>query len=148
MAEGLSQSHLSAADARELLIGAVSRPSPSGQEAEVARFLSGWMAERGFRAHIDEAGNAVGERGHGPATVVLLGHIDTVPGDIPVRVEDGKLYGRGSVDAKGPFCTFVAAVAGLPDEVLAPARFVCVRATEEEAPSSKGARHAARQYTP
>ena len=143
MAEGLP-----VADARELLIGAVSRPSPSGQEAEVARFLRGWMAERGFRAHIDEAGNAVGERGHGPATVVLLGHIDTVPGQVPVRVEDGKLYGRGSVDAKGPFCTFVAAVAGLPASVLDQARFVCVGATEEEAPSSKGAHHAARQYTP
>lgn len=135
-------------EARELVCQAVALPSVSGEEGPLARFLVEWMAARGFRAHVDEAGNAVGERGHGPLTVVLLGHIDTVPGDIPVRVEDGLLYGRGSVDAKGSFCAFVAAVAALPETALAGARFICVGATEEEAPSSRGARHALRVYTP
>ena len=45
------------------------------------------------------------------AQIVLLGHIDTVPGHIPVRIENGELWGRGAVDAKGPLCTFVAAAA-------------------------------------
>ncbi|WP_102126765.1 [LysW]-lysine hydrolase [Deinococcus planocerae] len=130
-----------AGSARTLVAGAVSIPSPSGEEAEVAAFLTGWMAAHGFEAHVDAAGNAVGERGEGPLTVMLLGHIDTVPGDIPVRVEGDVLHGRGSVDAKGSFCAFVAAVAALPQEALAGARFVCVGATEEEAPSSRGARH-------
>ncbi|MBB5232679.1 [LysW]-lysine hydrolase [Deinococcus budaensis] len=134
--------------ARELVAGAVAIPSVSGEEGAAAAFLTGWMAGHGFAAHIDQAGNAVGERGSGPLTVVLLGHIDTVPGDIPVRVEDGVLHGRGSVDAKGSFCAFVAAVAALPPAALAGARFVCVGATEEEAPSSRGARHAARAYQP
>ena len=50
------------------------------------------------------------------AQIVLLGHIDTVPGHIPVRIEDGVLWGRGAVDAKGPLCTFVAAAtAAAPD---------------------------------
>ena len=32
------------------------------------------------------------------------------PGQLPVRIEgDDLLYGRGSVDAKGPLATFVAA---------------------------------------
>ncbi|WP_407541492.1 [LysW]-lysine hydrolase [Deinococcus radiomollis] len=140
---------LQVADARELLLGAISISSESGQERAVAEYLSGWMAQRGFTAHIDAAGNAVGERGDGPRTVVLLGHIDTVPGHIPVRVDDqGVLHGRGSVDAKGSFCTFVAAVAGLDAETLRLARFVCVGATEEEVPSSKGAHFAAGQYRP
>ena len=69
------------------------------------------MKTRGFDTHVDRAGNAVGVKGNGPRRIVLLGHIDTVPGDIPVRVEDGVLYGRGSVDAKGPLATFVAAAA-------------------------------------
>ena len=46
-----------------------------------------------------------------PRTIVLLGHIDTVPGNIPVRIENDLLYGRGSVDAKGPLATFVAGAA-------------------------------------
>ena len=132
-----------------MLIQAIATPSVSGQEDAVARFLTGWMSARGFQAHVDAAGNAVGVRGDGPRTVVLLGHIDTVPGDIPVRVDEhGVLHGRGSVDAKGSFCTFVAAVAGLGDEALARTRFVCVGATEEEVPSSKGAHFAAGQYAP
>ncbi|WP_425147932.1 [LysW]-lysine hydrolase [Deinococcus sp.] len=141
--EALSQQTL------ELLVRAVEIPSVSGQEAQVADYLRGWMNANGFQAHIDAAGNAVGERGHGPKTVLLLGHIDTVAGQIPVRLDEaGVLHGRGSVDAKGSFCTFVAAVAGLDDATLARARFVCIGATEEEAPSSKGAHHAARHYRP
>lgn len=131
-----------------LLRGAVERFSPSGQEREVAAYLTRWMAARGFTAGVDAAGNAVGTRGNGPLTVVLLGHIDTVPGELPVRVEGGLLYGRGSVDAKGSFCTFAAATAELPPQVLARATFVCVGATEEEAPSSQGARFALTQYQP
>lgn len=134
--------------ARDLVSGAVALSSVSGEEARVAAYLTGWMSAHGFAAHIDGAGNAVGERGSGPRTVVLLGHIDTVPGEIPVRVEGGMLHGRGSVDAKGSFCAFVAAVAALPPQALEGTRFVCVGATEEEAPSSRGARHALRQYVP
>ncbi|GGL70360.1 N-acetyl-lysine deacetylase [Deinococcus aerolatus] len=129
-------------EARELLIGAVSVPSLSGQEGEVAAYLCSWMEARGFAVRVDEAGNAVGARGNGPYTVALLGHMDTVPGDIPVQVDaDGVLHGRGSVDAKGSLCTFVAAVAALPPEALNHVRFVVIGATEEEAPSSRGARH-------
>ncbi len=138
----------SISEARELLRQAVAIPSLSGQEQEVAAFLSGWMAQRGFRAHVDSAGNAVGERGSGPLTVALLGHMDTVPGEIPVRIEDGVLHGRGSVDAKGSLCTFMAAVAALPDTALAAARFVVIGATEEEAPSSRGARHVMHSLNP
>lgn len=65
------------------------------------------MSGLGFRTHIDAAGNAVGELGDSGPQVVLLGHIDTVTGVVPVRVEDGRLYGRGAIDAKGPFATFI-----------------------------------------
>jgi LysW-gamma-L-lysine carboxypeptidase len=85
--------------------------SLSGEEANAVNYLVAEMKTRGFDTHVDRAGNAVGVKGNGPRRIVLLGHIDTVPGDIPVRVEDGVLYGRGSVDAKGPLATFVAAAA-------------------------------------
>ena len=137
------------AAAIELLRGLVAIPSLSHQEAEASAWLVAQMAAVGFeRAFVDAAGNAVGELGPADAaqTVVLLGHIDTVPGDIPVRIEatpaGDTLYGRGSVDAKGPLATFVAAAARLGG-AWAHAhnlRLVVVGAVEEEAASSKGAR--------
>lgn len=122
-----------------LLRRMVEIPSLSGQEGTLAAFLVGAMRDLGFQADVDGAGNAIGVLGDGPAEIVLLGHMDTVPGAIPVRVEDGQLYGRGSVDAKGPLAAFIlaAAEAGpLPGK-----RLVVVGATEEEAASSRGARH-------
>lgn len=97
------------------------------------------MSERGFRASIDDAGNAVGEIGDGPMHVVLLGHIDTVPGEIAVRVEDGELVGRGAVDAKGPLAAFVSAAT----KPIAGVRVTVVGAVEEESPTSAGARYRA-----
>ena len=96
------------------------------------------MEALGFRAHIDGAGNAVGELGDGERTVLLLGHIDTVPGLIDVRREGSLLYGRGAVDAKGPLATFVAAAARAGAD--SDRRIVVVGAVEEEAATSKGAR--------
>jgi LysW-gamma-L-lysine carboxypeptidase len=122
-------------------------PSVSGQEGQVARFLVDQMRGLGFHSYVDGAGNAVGEAGSGPQ-IVLLGHIDTVPGVVPVRIEDGKLYGRGSVDAKGPFATFVAAAARLLARGELRARLVLVGAVEEEAASSKGAHYVVDRYAP
>ncbi|HEY1017306.1 MAG TPA: acetyl-lysine deacetylase, partial [Herpetosiphonaceae bacterium] len=75
-----------------LLERMVSIPSLSTDEAALAAFLVEAMAAAGFDAHIDEAGNAIGAIGAGAETVVLLGHMDTVPGAIPVRIEDGALW--------------------------------------------------------
>lgn len=102
------------------------------------------MAERGFRASVDDAGNAVGEIGDGPTHVVLLGHIDTVPGEIPTRIEAGELVGRGAVDAKGPLAAFVAAAT----KRVAGVRVTVVGAVEEESPTSAGARHRATLAAP
>jgi LysW-gamma-L-lysine carboxypeptidase len=122
-------------------------PSVSGQEAHLAHFLVAQMRALGFHSYVDDAGNAVGEAGDGPE-VVLLGHIDTVPGVVPVRIADGKLYGRGAVDAKGPFAVFVAAVARLLVRAERRARLVLVGAVEEEAASSKGAHYIVDRYAP
>lgn len=119
-----------------LVGGLVAIPSVSRGERDAVEWLVDRMRERGFRASIDTAGNAVGEIGGGPTHVVLLGHIDTVPGEIPVRIEDGELVGRGAVDAKGPLAAFVAAAT----EPVEGVRVTVVGAVEEESPTSKGAR--------
>jgi len=123
----------------ELLTKLVSIPSPSGHEAKAANFLTGWMNGHGFAAHVDDAGNAVGIKGDGPHEILLLGHIDTFPGDVPVRREGDILYGRGTVDAKGPLSAFAAATA--PMEIPKGWRVTVVGAVEEESATSKGARH-------
>ncbi len=69
----------------------------------------------GLDAHIDDVGNMVaqlpGTSAENTNPIVLLGHMDTVTGVIPVRLEDGLLYGRGAVDAKGPLAAFLCAAA-------------------------------------
>ncbi len=127
-----------------LLRGLVEIPSVSRREGDAVEWLVARMAERGFRANVDDAGNAVGEIGDGPVHVVLLGHIDTVPGEIAVRIEGDELVGRGAVDAKGPLTAFVAAATEPPAGV----RVTVVGAVEEESPTSKGARFRATQTAP
>jgi [amino group carrier protein]-lysine/ornithine hydrolase len=112
-------------------------PSPSYNEAALARELVRSMTELGFSAYVDEAGNAIGElvRGPGP-TVMLLGHMDTVPETLPARSAEGRLYGRGAVDAKGPLAAMICAAAGAADFR---GRLVVIGAVEEETPASRGA---------
>ncbi len=135
----------------DLLRELVTIESFSGNETRAARFLAGQMARLGYDSHVDPAGNAVGIRDTShplPAprvTIVLLGHIDTVPGTIPVRIEKGVLYGRGSVDAKGPLATLV--VAGALARLPAGTRLIVAGAVEEETATSRGARQIARDYS-
>lgn len=134
----------------ELLEQCVRIPSLSGQERAVAEFLCAAMRERGFdHAFIDEAGNAVGVIGNGARQMVLLGHMDTVGGEVPVRYENGALYGRGTVDAKGALCAFVLAAAQVAPLVRQRDwTLIVIGAVEEETASSKGARFVAAQYQP
>lgn len=138
--------NVSDSNAVKLLTGLVERYSPSREEHPAVQFLVEEMAGMGFRAFVDGAGNAVGEMGHGKKTLILLGHIDTVPGNIPVRREGHILYGRGTVDAKGPLATFVCAAA--KNGILPGWRVVVVGAVEEESATSKGARNVLKEYTP
>ncbi len=130
----------------DTLIGLVSQYSPSGQEHGAVEWLVARMKSLGYaEAFIDEAGNAVGVMGRGPKQVVLLGHIDTVPGEIKVEQDGILLYGRGTVDAKGPLACFTDAVAqvGAVDGW----QFIVVGALEEER-DSDGARYVATKYRP
>jgi LysW-gamma-L-lysine carboxypeptidase len=149
---GLScQVDLSTRDAREradieLVRGLVAIESLSGGEGVAVAFLRAAMAARGFRILEDPAGNAVGTVGRGDRHVVLLGHIDTVPGRIPVRIEDDVLWGRGAVDAKGPLATFVAAASAAAERLKV--RVTVVGAVGEEVIGSPGANQVAKWPAP
>ncbi|MCU4743653.1 [LysW]-lysine hydrolase [Halobacteria archaeon AArc-m2/3/4] len=120
-------------DARELLVDLVSIPSPSGEEAAAAERLADFFEAHDREVWIDDVGNV---RAPADDAVLLTSHIDTVPGEIPVRVEteDGEevLWGRGSVDATGPLAAMAAAA------VRTGVSFVGVVGEET---NSRGARH-------
>ena len=119
--------------ARGLLVDLVGTPSPSGEERACADLLVSFFETHGREAWLDEVGNV---RAPADDSLLLTSHIDTVPGDIPVRVEetDGveSLWGRGSVDATGPLAAM--AVAAVETGVS----FVGVVGEETD---SRGARH-------
>ncbi len=133
------------ADAIELVRQMVQIPSPSCQEGRLAAFVCRAMADLGFRAGIDATGNVHGsiERGPGPH-VLLLGHLDTAGDQLPTSIRDGRLYGRGAVDAKGPLAAMICAAARA---VQATGTITVVGAVEEETPGSRGA-VAVRQHYP
>src|SRR3989442_13747634 len=116
----------------------ISIPSPSTQERALGQWLVARLRAMGFAARRDEVGNVVAFWGSGPREVILLGHMDTVPGFIPVRREGNHLFGRGAVDAKGPLVAAITAVARQP--AGAACRFTVIAAVAEEG-GPRGARH-------
>jgi len=59
--------------------------SPSGSEDKLVDFLEPVMERMGYRTKRDSTGNLFGVLGNGKTSVLLLGHLDTVEGEIPVR---------------------------------------------------------------
>jgi LysW-gamma-L-lysine carboxypeptidase len=114
--------------------------SPSGKEQDIANFLAKEMRKLGFQVGVDGIGNVIGVVGEGEPTIFLCGHMDTVAGHLPLRVEEGKIYARGAVDAKGPLAAMVIAAAEAAKEPTFKGKVLVVSAVEEEA-TSRGVRH-------
>lgn len=103
-------------EAVRLLVDSLRIYSPTGGESEMASFLVESMGRLGYsRVRTDGAGNALGEIGSGKVRLLLCGHMDTVPGNLPVRVTDDAVSGRGAADAKSPLCSLLLAGAAAAD---------------------------------
>jgi len=113
--------------------------SPSGKEEEISNFLAKEMEDIGFRVRKDKIGNVIGEIGQGKPVILLCGHMDTVEGYIPVRVENSKLYGRGAVDAKAPLAAMIVAASTFLKEDF-PGKILVVGVVDEEG-SGRGIKH-------
>lgn len=87
----------------KLLLDLVKIPSVSGQEKAVGEYIyqkleniGGFKLEKQF---IDkDRFNIIARRGKPKKW--LVAHMDTVPGDVPIRITKTKIYGRGSTDNK------------------------------------------------
>ncbi|WP_435155618.1 [LysW]-lysine hydrolase [Haladaptatus sp. DFWS20] len=133
LSKPMTTTKITQSEAHDLLVELVETPSVSGNEEDCADLLVSFFEERDREAWIDDAGNV-----HAPGNGILLtSHIDTVPGEIPVELDDGVLWGRGSVDAKGPL-TAMAVIA-----FETGASFVGVVGEETD---SRGARHLVENY--
>ncbi len=119
--------------------------SPTGCESQISGYLENTMKKLGFTVYIDEVGNLIGETEQGKPEILLCGHMDTVPGQIPFRREGHHLYGRGAVDAKGSLAAMiVAAHKTVQEGCKAKIKVACL--IDEEG-QSKGARHLPKEVT-
>jgi acetylornithine deacetylase len=114
-----------------------------GGETAVATYVRGWLASHGVRAALHEVlpgrCNVVAVvPGRTPAAVLLASHLDTVETEgmtvLPYAgdIQDGRLYGRGACDAKGPLAAFMLAVAELARGETPPYTVVLAGVCDEE----------------
>jgi succinyl-diaminopimelate desuccinylase len=105
-----------------LLCELVAIPSHGGEEQAIIRYLADRFTRQGIICRVSELDgtpiNVVAEIGSGPRVLVLNSHHDTVPPGDPALwttdpltpvVKDGKVYGRGSEDAKGCLAAMIVA---------------------------------------
>ncbi|HCI81639.1 MAG TPA: hypothetical protein DHW02_18335 [Ktedonobacter sp.] len=134
-------------------------PSYSYHEQALARYLVEQAPRMGLHARVDEVGNFIAgtdealvnathhsHTAHEP--IVMLGHMDTVGGYIPVRIEENRLYGRGAVDAKGPLAAFLSATSRVTQSGQDGRPVLVIGAVQEEAATSLGARAVVERYRP
>jgi acetylornithine deacetylase len=93
-------------------------------ERQAALHVAEWCDTRGFEVDVvgDERPSVIARRrgSGGGRSLLLNGHLDTVGVagmDAPFdpRVEDGRLYGRGSYDMKGALAAILVAAGGVDD---------------------------------
>jgi succinyl-diaminopimelate desuccinylase len=116
--------------------------SPTGRESPAARAYAQALTELGFdEVVLDGAGNVVGElrRGEGP-TVLLNGHIDTVPAGDPAAwphppfegvLDGGRVFGRGACDMKGALAAMAVGARRAADDDVS-GRIVVSAVVQEE----------------
>lgn len=128
-------------------------PSPSGGEGAVADLVEDEMRRLGFAdIRRDDAGNVIGlVRGAGVAPPMMFNtHLDHVDaGDESTwshhpfggALVDGRVWGRGAVDIKGPLAAQLHGVGRLLARGLTPPGDVYVTAVVQEEVGGLGARH-------
>jgi len=132
---------------RDLTLELVELESPTGDTADVARRYAEILRGIGLEVEaLDECFPAtpivIGRlRGDAPGPrIVLNGHLDTVPiPHDPPAVVDGRVFGRGSADMKGPVAAATEAVRVVAESGRAfPGELVLVAIGLHEAPGGRG----------
>jgi len=106
-------------DTVRILCDLVRTPSHSSKEKDVIEVIRKEMQAIGFdEIRIDGLGSIIGRIGHGPRIIAFDAHVDTVyAGDLAQwsfdpftpKVENGMVWGRGTVDQKGGMASMLTA---------------------------------------
>jgi putative selenium metabolism hydrolase len=127
-------------DLVDLCLQLIGVRSPSAQEGPIADLVARTMGSLGYDVRTDELGNVLGVLGGAPGLCVVLdAHLDTVgttdaadwshsPGG---ELADGRIYGRGAADMKGPLCAALLGVAGLSADLRSGSVVVAATVAEE-----------------
>src|SRR4051812_4531456 len=86
--------------------------STSGREGAVIDWVSAFLAGRDWKVEripVSEGRDDVYATSGAAPALTFSTHLDTVPPFIPPRLEDGRLWGRGSCDAKGIAAAMIVA---------------------------------------
>lgn len=103
----------------ELLRDLVAIPSISGDERAICEFLSDWLRAQRLDVRVDDR-NLEARIGSGGPVLLLNSHTDVVPvgegwntDPFDPVIRDGRMYGRGSNDAKASVAAMAVAMAAL-----------------------------------
>lgn len=140
----------------DFVLRLVGQRSPSGQEMEVANLVQMEMDRLGFAVEVDELGNVVGSVTAGPGPCVLIdAHMDTVGVTDPQAWSHSPwgeragplIYGRGTMDMKGPLAATVYGI-GMLSESLPAGRVVVSATVAEELVEGTATIHVAERVAP
>lgn len=118
--------------------------SMAGQEREAAAVAERWMRQLGYdEVRVDQYGSVIGriQGAHAGPHLHFDGHLDTVPATTPEQwqhapfggeIAEGKLWGRGATDMKGPLAAMICATATVDRSTLHGSVTVSASVAEEE----------------
>jgi len=106
--------------------------SPSGKEKEYSEFLGRFLEKSNFSVKFDEVGNLIAHKGEGKPIILLVSHMDTIPGLLPVIIKEGKIFGRGAVDCKASLAAMVFSIANFNFQEIKKGKIIFAGIVREE----------------
>jgi len=117
--------------------------SVTGNEGKICDFVKNYLEENEIKVEtvpVDENRyNIIARTGSGEKKLIICTHFDTVPPYIPPSEKEGKLYGRGTCDAKCHVATALNTLIDLSKKNLS-GELVFIGVTAEEVGGEDGAK--------